>query len=98
MLFTEQISWSAIVSGAIPILYAGIFSSGVGYTFQIIAQKDTNPTMASLIMSLESVFAVLAGAVILGERLSLREGIGCIIMFVAIILAQLPEKKQKQEG
>lgn len=98
MLFTEQISWSAIVSGAIPILYAGIFSSGVGYTFQIIAQKDTNPTMASLIMSLESVFAVLAGAVILGERLSLREGMGCIIMFVAIILAQLPEKKQKQEG
>lgn len=96
MLFTEDFSWSAIVTGAIPILYAGIFSSGVGYTFQIIAQKDTDPTMASLIMSLESVFAVLAGAVILGERLSLREGLGCVIMFAAIILAQLPEKEKVQ--
>lgn len=95
MLFTEEFNWSSVLAGAIPILYAGIFSSGVGYTLQIIAQRDTEPTMASLLMSLESVFAVLAGAVILSERLTLREGIGCAIMFAAIVLAQLPDKREK---
>lgn len=97
MLAFEDISLSSILKSAIPILYAGVFSSGVGYTLQIIAQKDTDPTMASLIMSLESVFAVLAGALILGERLSVRETMGCIIMFTAIMLAQLPSKEEKEE-
>lgn len=97
MLIVEDIVWADILSSAIPILYAGMMSSAVGFTLQIIAQKDTEPTMASLILSLESVFAVLAGAVILGERLSLREAIGCLIMLVAIMLAQIPSKAERAE-
>ncbi|MBR1742538.1 MAG: DMT family transporter, partial [Lachnospiraceae bacterium] len=65
-------------------------SGGVGYTLQIIAQMFTDPTVASLLMSLESVFAVIAGAVFLNERMSFRELLGCIIMFVAILLVQIP--------
>ena len=78
-----------------PLLYAGVLSCGVAYTLQIIGQKNMNPTVASLILSLESCISVLAGWVILGERLSVREGLGCVLMFVAIILAQLPEKMGK---
>ena len=79
-----------IVSALIPIIYCGIVSGGAGYTLQMVAQKHTDPTSASLIMSLESVFAVIAGALILHERMSHRELIGCVIMFLAIILVQLP--------
>ena len=79
-----------IVSALIPIVYCGIVSGGAGYTLQMVAQKYTDPTSASLIMSLESVFAVIAGALILHERMSHRELIGCVIMFLAIILVQLP--------
>ena len=93
MLLVENVVWRDVLDSAIPILYAGMISSGIGYTFQIIGQKDTNPTMASLILSLESVFAVLAGAMILGESLSTREAIGCTIMFLAIVLAQTPSSK-----
>lgn len=74
------------------ILYAGLLSSGVGYTLQIVGQKDLNPTVASLIMSLESVVSVLAGLVILHQTLSGREVLGCVLMFAAIVLAQLPGK------
>ena len=74
----------------IPILYAGVLSCGVGYTLQIIGQQGVNPTIASLLMSLESVFSVLAGWVILGEALSGREILGCVMIFGAVILAQLP--------
>ena len=77
-----------------PLLYAGVLSCGVAYTLQIIGQKNMNPTIASLILSLESCISVLAGWVILGERLSVREGAGCALMFGAIILAQLPGKKE----
>ena len=73
----------------IPILYCGIVSGGIGYTLQIVAQKFTDPTIASLLMSLESVFAALAGTILLHESMSLQEGIGCIILFAAIILAQI---------
>lgn len=76
-----------------PIAYAGIMSCGVGYTLQIVAQKNTDPTVASLLLSLESVFSVLAGWVILGETLSPRELFGCALVFAAVILAQLPEKR-----
>ncbi|MCD8249169.1 MAG: DMT family transporter [Lachnospiraceae bacterium] len=76
-----------------PILYAGVMSCGVAYTLQIVAQKNADPTVASLLMSLESVFSVLAGWVLLGQALSLRELLGCVLMFAAIVLAQLPEKK-----
>lgn len=76
-----------------PILYAGIFSCGLAYTFQIIGQRHVDPAVASLLMSFESVFAALSGALILGERLSIKELSGCLLMFAAVILAQLPEKK-----
>lgn len=94
--FYESPSVSNVLSGYIPILYAGVMSCGVGYTLQIIGQKNMNPTVASLILSLESVFAVIAGGILLGEVLSLREIIGCVIMFAAIIFVQLPERKSKK--
>ena len=73
----------------LPLLYAGLLSTGVSYTFQIIGQKNVHPTIASLLMSLESVFAVLSGWLILGETLSFREGMGCVLIFAAILLAQI---------
>lgn len=76
------------------ILYTGIMSSGVAYTLQIIGQKYTSPVLATLIMSIESVFAALSGWIILGEVLSLKEYIGCCLVFSAIILAQLPDRKK----
>ena len=88
--------WSAILDCALPILYVGIFSSGVGYTLQILAQKDSNPTVVTILLSLESVFAVIAGAIILHQQMTVREYIGCVVMFAAVILAQIqfPEKKK----
>jgi len=94
MFIFEQPDFSAILSAWMPLLYAGVLSSGIAYTLQIVAQKHTDPTVASLLMSLESVFAALSGAVILRETLSGRELTGCVLMFIAIILAQLPEKKK----
>lgn len=76
----------------IPIFYAGFLSCGVAYTLQIVGQVRMNPTVASLILSLESVFAVLSGWIILGERMGARELAGCVLIFVAIVLAQLPSK------
>jgi len=87
----EKPSFSDVQAAALPILYAGLLSGAVGYTLQIIAQKNLQPTVASLIMSLESVFSVLSGWVVLHEGLSARELIGCLLMFAAILLAQLPE-------
>ena len=80
----------------IPVLYAGLLSSCVGYTLQIIGQRGLEPSVASLIMSLESVFSVLAGWIILKETLSLKELAGCVFIFIAIILAQLPVEKLKK--
>ena len=88
----ESPDLGAIISGWLPILYAGVLSCGVAYTLQIVGQKNMDPTVASLILSLESVFSVLAGWVILHQTLSVRELSGCVLMFLAIILAQLPEK------
>lgn len=87
-----QIWFSAFCTWAawIPLLYAGIFSCGIAYTLQIIGQKGVNPTIASLIMSLESVFSVLAGWLILHEKLSAKELTGCVLIFGAVILSQLP--------
>lgn len=92
MFLFEQPTWETIRAAAMPILYAGILSSGVGYTLQIVAQKEVNPTVASLSLSLESVFSALAGWAILGQALSLRELSGCALMFAAIVLAQLPDQ------
>ncbi len=90
--FTEHPTWEAVKTAAIPILYAGILSGGVGYTLQIVAQKDIDPTIASLIMCLESVFAVLFGWLLLGDAMSAREYLGCAVMMLGILLAQLPGK------
>lgn len=92
MLLTETPSVSNILAAWAPILYAGVLSCGVAYTLQIIGQKDMNPTVASIILSLESCISVLAGWLLLGEKLSMREFGGCVLMFAAIILAQLPER------
>ena len=87
----EHPTWQAVKACAVAIIYAGVFSGGVGYTLQILAQRDAEPAVASLLMSLESVFAVLAGWVILGDALSLRELAGCLLMMGGIVLAQLPQ-------
>ena len=91
-LIFEKIVWSNFIPCILPILYAGIFSSGVAYTLQIVAQKDANPTVVSLLMSLESVFAVLAAIVVQRSIPTDREWIGCALMLIAVIFAQLPSK------
>lgn len=93
MFVFEQPSWEQILAAWLPILYAGALSSGVAYTLQIVGQKGLNPTIASLIMSMESVISLIAGWIILGQKLSGRELAGCIIVFCAIILVQLPDKR-----
>ena len=87
---------AGIAAAAVPILYCGVVSGGIGYTLQIVAQKFTDPTIASLLMSLESVFAVIAGAVLLGEQMSSREMLGCVVMFAATILVQVPLPGEKK--
>lgn len=93
MLLFEKPDWGSILTAWMPILYAGVMSSGVAYTLQILGQKNADPAVASLLLSLESVFSVLAGWVLLGQSLSGKELFGCVLMFAAIILAQLPEKR-----
>lgn len=96
MIIFEHPQVAAVLNAYSPILYAGVMSSGVAYTLQIIGQKYTSPVLATLIMSLESVFAALSGWLILGETLSIKEFIGCCLVFGAIILAQLPDKNAGQ--
>lgn len=91
-LIFENPNITNILQAWMPILYAGILSCGVAYTLQIVGQKGMNPTVASLIMSLESCISVIAGWLILGQNLSSREIFGCVLMFGAIMLAQLPQK------
>lgn len=93
MLLSEQFDWHMVLLAAKPILYSGVLSCGVGYTLQVIAQKGLNPTVASLLMSLESVVSVIAGFLVLHEVLSGRELLGCVFMFAAVILAQIPVKR-----
>lgn len=88
-LLTETFSLQGVRDALIPLVYTGVFSGGIGYTLQIIGQREVNPTVASLLMSMESVFAVLTGALLLGERMTGRETWGCVLMFSAVILAQL---------
>ena len=95
-LVTERIVLTEILKGYIPILYAGVMSCGIAYTLQILGQKYVEPTKASLILCLESVFATLGGWVILNQLLTLKETIGCIIVFIAIILAQFVQKKENK--
>ncbi len=95
MFIFEDPNIDALLDVWLPIIYAGALSGGVGYTLQTVAQKWTKPSVASLLMSLESVFAVLAGAVLLFEIPAPKELLGCALMFAAIIIIQLPEKAAK---
>ncbi len=94
MLVFEHPNLTDIFAAAVPILYAGILSSGAGYTLQIVGQKDADPSIAGMILSLESVFAALAGTILLHEVLSLRELFGCILVFSAIIFSQMQFQKK----
>lgn len=96
MLAVESPSWEALQNCAGAVAYAGFLSSGLGYTFQILAQKDSNPTVVSLLLSLESVFATLAGVVLLQDQLSGREYLGCALMLGAVVLAQLPDRERDE--
>lgn len=93
----EKPELSALAEGIIPLAYAGILSSGVAYTLQVIGQRDTDPAVASLLLSMESVFSVLAGWMLLGQALSARELMGCALVFGAVILVQLPTGKRRSD-
>lgn len=95
MFLTERPQVSAILTAWRPVLYAGIMSCGVAYTLQIVGQKGMNPTVASLILSLESVISVLAGMMLLSQKLTEWEIFGCVLMFAAIVLAQLPQRERQ---
>ena len=94
MFLTEEPVLSNILACWIPLVYAGIFSLGIAFSLQIIGQQHLEPTPAALIMSLESVFAVLFGWLLLHERMSAAELSGCVLVFIAVILSQVPVKKK----
>ena len=94
MAATESFQMSDIISSMPAIAYAGILSTGIAFSLQIVGQKDLDPTPAAIIMSMESVVAVICGALILKETMSTWEIFGCMLMFVAVIISQLPEKKK----
>jgi len=97
-LFVETITFANIIKSAGPILFCGIVVVGIAYTLQIFGQRNTNPTIAALIMSMESVFAALSGMVFLDESMTLQETIGCILMFSAVIITELkPSRKSAEE-
>ena len=95
MLF-ENVDLSSILSAWFPIIYAGVFSCGIAYTLQIVAQKYLKPTQATLVLCLESVWAAVGGFIILGEKMNLKEILGCTILFIAVVVAQIPSKSQNQ--
>ena len=93
MFSTEDVVLANILACWNPLVYAGVFSLGIAFSFQIIGQKDLEPTPAALIMSLESVFAVLFGWLLLKEQMSIYEALGCVLMFIAVTISQIPAKK-----
>ena len=93
-LVFEHPTLAQIAAAMVPILYAGVCSDGIAYTCQIVAQKTTDPTVAAILMSLESVFAGLGGWLVLQESLAPIELVGCALVFVAVMLAQVPEFRQ----
>lgn len=94
-LIFDKTTWQGILDCWFPLCWAGIMSMGIAYTLQIVGQKSIEPTTASLLMSFESVFAAISGALLLGEKFTLTEGIGCALVFVAIMLTQIPVKSKK---
>ena len=97
VLLTETVDFGNILNCWMPLCFAGVLSMGVAYSLQIVGQKDVEPAAASLIMSLESVFAALGGWWLLDERMSANELLGCALVFAAVVLSQLPEKKENKE-
>ena len=95
MLFTEQPTWETVSACALPLCYTGFLSMGMAYSLQIIGQKYVESTAASLLMSLESVFALLSGWLILHETLSTEEAIGCVLVLLAVVLCQIPVGKNR---
>ena len=95
MLIFESPVIADILDCWLPILYCGVFSSGIAYTLQVLGQEHAEPSVASLILSLESVFAVLFGVLLIAESLTLYEGIGCVVIFIAVIISQLPSKEER---
>ena len=100
MIILEDVTMQSVILASTAILYTGLLSSGVGFTLQVVAQKDLQPTIASLIMSSESVVSMIAGMIFLGERLSMKEMLGCLILIIAILLAQIdfPIKKKLKKA
>lgn len=96
LLERGSFSWGGLLAAWRPLLYVGILSSGVAYTLQIVGQKGLNPAVASLIMSLESVFAAVSGWLVLHEPLSPREMAGCVLVFGGVVLAQLPGRREEK--
>ncbi|MBQ5487450.1 MAG: DMT family transporter [Clostridia bacterium] len=96
MLLFEKPDWSEVVRYALPVLYVAIFSCGIAYLLQIVAQRDGNPAVVSLLFSMESVFSVIGGAVLLHQRMTVREYLGCALILAAVIIAQIPERKKNR--
>jgi drug/metabolite transporter (DMT)-like permease len=97
-LFIETISIHTIYQAAIPILYGGICSVGIAYTLQVVAQKNAQPSHAAIILSMETVFAAIGGWLILNEKLGFQESLGCVIMFIGMLLSQLQNLKKPEES
>lgn len=96
-LFTETINAKDVVDSLFAIFYLGIFSSGIAYTLQIFAQKGANPALTALLLSMESLFGVISSAIILNEVMTVQEYIGCVVMFIAVIICSMPEKLLKSK-
>ena len=94
-VFIEKPDWAKVLEYALPILYVAIFSCGIAYLLQIVAQREGDPAIVSLLFSMESVFSVIGGAVILSQRMTGREYLGCALILAAVVIAQLPERKGK---
>lgn len=93
----EDLTWAGVQGAAVPILYGGIMSVGVAYTLQIIGQKHSEPAYASIVLSLESMFSAIGGAIILKERMTAGGYVGCVLMFAGIMLAQADDLRKKKE-
>lgn len=98
MLLFETPDWAAVWTYILPIMYVAVFSSGVAYLLQIVAQKQGNPALVSLLFSMEAVFAVIASVIILGQRMTLREYTGCVLMLAAVVVAQLVSAPKEKAG
>lgn len=97
-IFVEHPTTAELSAGLLPILYSGLIPTAIGFTMQIVGQKYTDPTITALILSLESVFAAIMGAIILHEQMTIREVIGCLLIFISVILAEMPEKSPSEPG